>query len=397
MRPITVTLALVPALALGLGCGEKERLSADDGQPAPTVPVVPRSGGQPTPPAVVKPRTVDRLVEGVPVETFLVGGLQVPDLLKLQDLTLSFRSNVEGATFECRAGASRDFVACGGDTFSFKSMANGSAQALEVRARSPLGELDGSPLAIAFVVDLERGGVPSPRTRQAAVAALPSTAQELVAARSLQLGSSFAVAVPGGAGLHVASYSTDKTYNGRLETMRLMSIYPAACLKGYERTTTIDTGELYCEATPTRAELVTDNAKPLPRNHLEVVKLEGDTVNVAERLVLAAFDADADQAETHVGIEESCRGAAGSGQTRVANMVREFSGAAGAGAIFWCQTQDRNGGWWWFASFAYESAGGKARVKGIYAASAKLGIFSGQDMVARTSALVRDVVVPVAP
>jgi hypothetical protein len=64
--------------------------------------------------------------------------------------------------------------------------------------------------------------------------------------------------------------------------------------------------------------------------------------------------------------------------------------------LSWCQTRDRSGAYWWLASFSYDSAGGEARLKGIYAASAVLGIFSGQDFAQRTGQLVRQVVVPVA-
>jgi hypothetical protein len=49
------------------------------------------------------------------------------------------------------------------------------------------------------------------------------------------------------------------------------------------------------------------------------------------------------------------------------------------------------------ASYHYESAGGKARLKGIYAASAQMGIFSGQDFAERTAALARSIFVPIAP
>lgn len=388
------SLPLLFALTLPSGgcgkAGSSDKPPLDD--PVPTTATPPRSGMQPAPsrPAA---KTVNRLFEAVPIETFLVGGLRLPDRLKLRDLTLTFRSNVGGATFQCRSGASQDFVACpGGDSFTFTAMANGSSQAVEVRARAALGQVDTSPLGVAFVVDLDAGALPGDGNALAVTA--PASATELASARSLPLGGTFAVAVPGAVETVISSFSTDKTYNGRLETLRLARLSKAPCTRSYELTTTTAAGEAYCMATPTRLQLAADYAEPLPRNHLEVVKFERNSSVPAERLILAAFDADADPAEGHMGVDDSCRGAVASGQT-TAVLVRDYYGEPQAGTIRWCQVQDQAGLWWWVAAFSYESAGGRARLKGIYAASAGVGIFSGQDFAQRTGELVRELVVPV--
>lgn len=369
------------------GCGL--RPVSDDVTPslAPQTPTAPVAGSGTA-------KVVNRMIEAVPIETFLVSSLRVPNKLSLRDLTVSFRSNAKGATFECRSGRQRDFVACpDGEAFTFQGMANGSSQSLDVRARSPLGEMDATPLSLAFVIDLEHGALPTADGDGKALR-VPQSGAELIASRSLPVGAFFAVAVPNDAQTAVATYSTDKTYNGRLDFLRLMNQSKDPCTREYERAITVDGGAVYCEATPTAVQLLADYAEPLPRNHLDVVKFDAGQ-KPTERFMLAAFDATLDQGEGQMGVEANCRGSIAAGQTQ-AVLFNDFFRIPQKGLITWCQVRDPAGTYWWLGAFQYSSASGSTRLKGIYAASAGLGIFSGQDFAQRTADLLGKILVPVA-
>ena len=335
----------------------------------------------------------------VTVETFLVGGRAIPDRLKARTLTLAFRSNIALATFECRLAPAFLFSPCPeGAQFTFNNLADGASATLNVRAKAPSGSVDPSPIVISFVVDLAHGltvddlAIP-PATAIASVS-------ELLATRSLQLGSFYALAVPPDG--MITSFSTDKTYNTKIRILRRLgddggSAYTdEPCNRFYEQTVDVGQGATYCDGTPTHAQWASDYRTPMPLNHVEVVRHDAAGV-ITEKLLLAAFDAEADQAEGHMGIVDVCAKATASGQTRV-GIVRDFYAAPTAlASLGWCQVQDPAGAWWWIGAFTH-SPGDGVRVRGIVAlAASSSGVFSGQDFAAFVGASLSESLVPLAP
>lgn len=382
-------------VAKRVGDDRMSRLAQARPEP-PAPPLAPAPAPAPLPSVELPP------ARSVPLETFLVSGSTPPDRLKARDLTLRFRANVANARFECRIEGAREFRDCPeGDHHAFSGMAHGSTHQLTVRARSALGERDASPLTIAFVVDLNAGAEPG--------GALPVTAGELPVAgggdafqRSMQLGGFYGLVVPTDAS--VASYSSDRTYNGRLQILwRLDGLGSAfageTCKRSFERQVDVAASgpvpaRTYCEATPNRVEVVESYATPQPRNHVEIVRGAG------ERLIVAAFDAaeDEDPAEAAMGEAATCAGAASSGTSPI-RIVKDFYGETQPqGTLSWCQAADRMGRWWWIGAFVHEGVGPDAvRLRGRYAASAELGIFSGQEFATRTGALLQSALVPLTP
>lgn len=351
----------------------------------------------------------------VPVDTFLASGA-VPTRLKAgPSIELTFRSNIEGAAFECQSGSDSGFSSCpDGDRYRFEELVHGRGYQLKVRARSPEGRYDQSPLILSFIVDnlnglpvTEHNGGEYPSSAQPPVL-LPVSPSELPMpipssggighspSRRLQIGSDLALTVPDE--FLVTSYATTKTYNSTLHLMRVMgadtgtSLFPdEPCNRDFERIVAGPMGYSYCDATPTRAEWDHGYAARIPRNHLEIVRSHEGVAD--EKFFAAAFDAEGDPAEQATGIHGLCRGAVTSGQTRGPLAQGFFGGEIVQGIIHWCQVRDRNGRWWWLGSADLDTtnvsdgAGGQVRIRAklIYTLAHQSAVYSGQRFATRFS------------
>jgi hypothetical protein len=223
--------------------------------------------------------------------------------------------------------------------------------------------------------------------------------------RVLQVGSYYAIIVPPADAM--TSYSTTKTTNSLIHSMRLLDSplttieQGIGCSQLYDKVVAGPNGASYCDATPSDAEWAAETATPAPKNHAEIVHLTGPAA-YDEKVLVAAFDADADPVEAHLGLEGSCQGAFYSGTAAVAGL-NQFYGLDSALASFaWCQVRDGSGRYWWLGTFAAALGGqhapaGAPRVRVIYAAAADLGLFSGPQFAERAGRVLPAMIQPIAP
>jgi hypothetical protein len=397
---------IAPLLIAALtGCGGKIRAPWDKPEAEGPVAIDDDAGKPRGPTAPVAPYERD---DRIPVETFLVGS-PIPERLKASALTVSVRSNVVGAAFECQLDGGA-FAPCGGAAYAFKDLAHGQVGALSIRARAPDGQIDGSPLAVSFIVDMHGGMAPGDASTDAGPVTpgdLPEPTQPPqdgegpLESRQLQLGSFFAVAVP--YDQLVTSYSTSKTYNSRVNMLRLMGEHAGSayagigCGREYERVVDASGGRQYCDGTPTRAQLIQDYARPLPYNHVELVR--GAAAATDEKILIAAYDGEPDPVENKLGINGTCANSGYRGKTSVP-VIADFFGEDPARAIVtWCQVRDRAGDWWWVGAFTARlgQTQDAPRVAVIYTAATTLGIVSPAQFMGRIGRLIPSIVVPIAP
>lgn len=104
------------------------------------------------------PYIVGGTVPDIPVETYMVDENHFNPRTNDRNILFRFRSNIEGATFEC-AFAGSDFIPCnGGDSMAVSGLTHGKGYTLKVRAKTRRNETDVTPLQIRFVFDSTYGG-----------------------------------------------------------------------------------------------------------------------------------------------------------------------------------------------------------------------------------------------
>lgn len=341
-----------------------------------------------------------------PLETLLQGGLILPERLKAETLTISFKANAPGARFECLLGTSSSYEPCDGSSYAFGRLNHAQSYALKVRARTPDGRVDATPLEVSFVVDLLTGQAPLllPTTDDVD-AKIPEAASDLpqagksasTAGRALQVGSYFAVVAP--VDQQVTSYATNKNYALTQRYFRLMPS-PVPCTGTFEEVVAgaQGSGTSYCEATPNAAEWQTKYSnltKPVPKNHVEMVRPSAQ--GIEERLEVAAFDDDQDPAEARLGLGAVCQNANYQGETQV-GLLTTFYGDVTRQLFRWCQAKDEKGEWWWIGSFAavVSRNPNPARLTVTYAVNVRQGLFSGQQFSAYAERRLPSLIIPIA-
>ncbi len=344
-----------------------------------------------------------------PLETLLQDGLILPMRLKAETLTITFHANVEGATFDCAAGATAAYLPCDGSSYAFGKLNHGQSYMLRVRAQAVDGRVDQTPLVVSFTADLLTGEAPSVAPVARGVdAVIPGTAGDLPQAvksgqpsttkgRALQVGSYFAVLAP--ADQQVTSYATNKNYALTERYFRLMpSKLPCTGTFEQEVAGPAGSGTSYCEATPSDGAWLGSYAtgsRPVAKNHVELVRASPD--GLEEKLEVAAFDQDPDPAEAKLGLETLCRGANYQGETQVA-LLGTFYGEMTRQLFHWCQARDENGEFWWIGSFAaiVSRNPNPARLTVIYAVNVRQGIFSGQQFATFAERRIPRLIIPIA-
>ncbi len=400
-------------VALSLACG-KARYAHPEG----LGPRLEQKGEKPstgtgkTPPAVT-PGTQPDPATGTPaavapLETLLQSGLILPERLRAATLTVSFKANAEGASFECLFGTAPSYEPCDGSSWDFGKLNHGQSYTLRVRAKTPDGRLDQTPLVVSFLADLLTGQAPTliPGAQDLATkiaedaSDLPQVVKDggaSAAGRALQVGSYFAVVAP--VDHQVTSYATNKNY---ALTQRYFRLMPSAlaCTGTFEQVVPGPTGSgtTYCEATPNEAEWqskYTSLAKPVPKNHVEMVRASAQ--GLEERLQVAAFDKDQDPAEARLGLGGACQNANYQGQTQV-GLLRTFYGDVTPELLHWCQAKDEKGEWWWIGSFAaiVSRNPNPARLTVTYAVNVRQGLFSGQQFAAYAERRLPHLLIPIA-
>ncbi len=345
----------------------------------------------------------------VPLETLLTSGA-IPTRLKTgPELTLTFRSNVASAVFQCRLNDKDSFNSCTRESsYTFSGLVHGRGYQLEVRAAHPGGAVDTTPLVVVFVVDNVDGlpvqDVPTDSTDNPNAVSqdiihpvnpseLPTpvsagAAQSL--SRKLQVGSALVLDVP--REFLVTSYATTKTYNNVLHLMRIMGTDTGSslfvnepCNREFERVVAGPASFNYCDATPTRDQWATSYAARIPRNHVEIVKNVGSVGE--EKFFISSFDDDVDTAESAIGITTLCANAVTRGQSRGPLAEGFYEDQIINGVIQWCQVQDRQGRWWWLgaADLSTTVAGAVVRARMIYTLAHQPAVFSGQRFASRFS------------
>jgi hypothetical protein len=402
MRRCAATIAIALAVS---GCGRLAELDAvrrnvrtPDASAGPTAP---------------KPSaTTLGVIQDIPVETFVVAGGTIPQRLRATELKLQLRSNIDGATFECRQDVDAVFKKCPeGDAFAFRSLVHGQGYTLAVRAKSPDGRLDKTPYTVSFVVDRVAGQEPftaASTSTQGLVApsALPRQIETTSTAvsdqtRELQIGSYYSVVVP--YSMSVASFATTKTPTGRMRLLYLDaagsgSVFSGqGCNREFETLIPATDALRYCEATPNHEQYAAAYARPLPMNHLELVSsMAGRPV---EKLLVSGFDSEIDPFESGLGIETLCATAQAQGTSTVP-VLRRFAELQPDREQFrWCQVRGGDGQWWWLGYFGARlgRATTSPRLKVVYSASAARGIVSPQQFLERASTLLSNVIVPLGP
>jgi hypothetical protein len=345
--------------------------------------------------------------KGVPLETFLSSGA-VPTRLKIgPELTLTFRSNIADAAFQCRLSDKASFETCAGiNSYTFSNLVHARGYQLEVRATLG-GSFDNTPLIISFVVD-NVDGLPIQEVRPGSdqpnavdqEIIFPVNPTELpmpvtqgagaTASRKLQVGSAVVLDVP--TEFLVTSYATTKTYNNALHLMRIMGTDTGSslfvnepCNREFERVVAGPVDYSYCDATPTRDQWSTSYAARIPRNHVEIVKNVGAVAE--EKFFISAFDDDIDSAESAIGITSLCTNAVARGQARGPLAEGFYEGQVLNGVITWCQVQDRQGRWWWLGTADINTtvSGANVRARIIYTLAHQAAVYSGQRFASRFS------------
>jgi len=362
---------------------------------------------------VIDPRD-DRFV---PIETFLAARGEIPPRLMATSARFEFRSNIEGARFECRFVGDAAFSPCPqGNQIEYARLRHGQQAAVFVRARGPSGRVDLSPLQIGFVVDLVAG---TPLDGDAAgfggrmmapleVSQIPLAEEAPPAAgdatpvdRQVLVGHWYAVSVPWT--MTMTSYASSVTYSGQLRTLRALGpeaagslgATGAGCTKTFERQVVGPAGRPYCEGTPTRAESLADSDRPMPWNHAELVSGSGD-----ERLLVSAFARSSDNqdpAEGRLQLAQLCNGNPTAGQITIPLLARFFAGERSGEVFRFCQFRAGDGAWWWLGVFTSELSPEAGSLQVIYAIESARGIGSGNEFAARASQILPRVIVPIAP
>ncbi len=347
--------------------------------------------------------------KGVPLETFLTSGAIPTRLQTSHELTLTFRSNIAGAVFQCRLNDQDSYNACSNEnSYTFTGLTHGRGYQLEVRAAQPGGAVDTSPLLLAFVVD-NVGGLPVQAVPADGSENPNATPQDIIhpvnpselptpvsggagqsLTRKLQVGSALVLDVP--SEFLVTSYATTKTYNNALHLMRIMGTDTGSslfvnepCNREFERVVAGPVSYSYCDATPTRDQWSNSYAVRIPRNHVEIVKNVG--MSAEEKFFISSYDDDVDTAESAIGITSLCANAVTRGQSRGPVAEGFYDGQTINGIIQWCQVQDRQGRWWWLgaADLSTTVAGAPVRARMIYTLAHQPAVFSGQRFATRFS------------
>ncbi len=408
-----------------------------------------RKDKAPTPsssPAPTNPLGVNQFLSSeiaVPVETILFGN-KIPERLKADAMTLSYRSNIEGATFECRTAKADGFSACPeGDKFTFKELIHGQSYYFSVRAKAPNGALDGSPIEIAFLIDKQNGEPMTSVDSSGTAPEQPLTPQALPReetppptgtsepqatgiSREIQVGGFYAMIVP--YDMHVASFSTTKTLNGDLHLLRIVgnrgrgtAYEGVSCDRPWETPLASIDDYDYCEGTPTKQQVITGYSNPMPFNHVELVR--GNEAYSSEKILAAAFDGEQDPSEQKLGITTTCGNTRMRGEASIP-VLNKYLGISPDRKLFqWCQVRSTNGTSWWIGYFgAYLATtsittinNGSAanasnpstrvstprqnppRIKVIYSAQVMRGLETSRDFLVRAATMLPQVIVPLAP
>lgn len=330
--------------------------------------------------------------QAAPVETYLTPGTMIPSRVKATHFTVHFRSNAPLAVFECSLNL-QEFTPCVDDSFTFRTIVQGQAYSLKVRALTADGLGDLTPLEVNFVGDLLTGDPPEVPVKGKLIehasdiplALAPGEAEE---GRTLQVGSLFGVVLPAEAS--VLAYATDRTYNTVLRTFRLVDgptswLYesqPCNPAAG-ETFATITPAVRYCEATPSTEAWGKRKPAPLPRNHLEWAIGGGPKGRVSERLIVAASRKEEQLLNSPLK-GTTCARAMTSGHSAIAAVPGFFLGTTRTVSFAWCQIRDEQGVFWWVGSFDFPGQGEAAETLQVtYAVNTQVGIFSGGQFAAR--------------
>lgn len=405
-RMITIVISTATLLLGLLACGRESERSPSTSPPAPSPPAsVTNSESPPVMPTKV------HTAAPVPIDTMFAESYEIPTHLAARSLRLRLRSNVSGASFECRQTAHAVWgTRCtAGDEFWVDNLVHGNTYRFEIRAVSPAGLVDPSPLVVLIYVDFVTGSPLSVGStgRGGAGVAIPEAVSDLPAYRASQtdagagssavaLGPSLAFVLP--IGHRVTSYATDLTYNGRIKlflAMQSPSSEVPRCDQTWERLVTGPQGETFCDATPRRTDLETVYRQPLPRNHIETYS--GSPKTPDEKLFVAAYGDRSDEldaAEARYDAIDQCPNATLKGNAPLPVVTRQLGGQVRE-QMDWCLVRGSDGAWWWVGRFKGKLAPGKGRVVALYAVKgAVFGLQSSQSFVVRTADLMRNVLVP---
>lgn len=421
MKLISVTLALV-IMTASCGNDSASRKGSDSNSPQN--------------PNVINGNPIQLLPAeiSVPVETFLLSG-KIPSRLKAVGMTIFFTSNIEKATFECRTDVNAAFTACtGANSFTFLTLVNGQSYFLSIRAKAPNGSVDTTPVEINFVVDVQNGVDPSvPTTEEEIPITVDVLPREMdvpeqnaeAPSRELLVGGFYAAVTP--YNMHVASFSTTKTYNASVHMLRVIgnkglgSAYEGtSCNLPWEFKVNPNDGSgyEYCEANPTRQQILTGYANPMPLNHVEIVR--GTRAFAEEKIFVAAFDGEEDAIEHRIGIHTTCGNTSMRGEASIP-VLNKFLGVAPEKKLFqWCQVRASNGTVWWVGYMgAYLSTtqittinadaaatttptrkidiANPPRMKVVYSILADANVPTQRDFMARAANILSNVIVPLGP
>ena len=346
----------------------------------------------------------------VPVETMFAESYDIPDHIGARSIRLRLKSNVPGASFECRQTAHAVWgTRCtAGNEFWVDNLVHGNTYRFEIRAVDSRGQGDITPLVVPIYIDLyngrpitvstarDRSAVPIPTTVSELPGFRASDADRATGSSAVALGPSFAFVLP--ISHRITSYATDLTYNGRIKlflSMQPPSGEAPACKQSWERVVAGHRGDQFCDATPRRTDLAESYHRPLPRNHIETYR--GLPLNPEEKLFVAAYSdqaEDLDPAEARWEGIDQCPNANLKGNAPLPLVTQQLGGAVRE-QLSWCLLRASNGDWWWVGTFKGKLAPGKGRIAALYAAkSSTFGIQSSEAFVMRTAELMRKVLVP---
>ena len=347
----------------------------------------------------------------IPVETLLVAPRQIPSRLNSKTLELSFRSNDPEARFQC-AWFLEEFTTCE-SPFKISDLQHGKTYLLQVRAVSAVGDFDRSPLEVRFTADFIDGQTIEQLHQKEKSGNSELTGQEnaddqvghaddrdLIENRTVQIGWHHAVTIP--YRMVVTSYATNKTFNTRLRTIRLLGQHGGSayklrgCQNDWEQLLKSG-GHPYCDGTPTTEQLAAISPRHMPYNHVELVK--GSEPQTSEKIFIAGFDDSYDPTEGHFTINDVCHGSVKRGRNALALVAKYYDLERDSEFFQWCQVQDSSGSFWWIGTFKarFRINDKHSRLRVIYTLKSSYANQTENAFIKRAETFLGKIIVPLTP
>lgn len=342
----------------------------------------------------------DQRIQSVPVETFLRNSqdLQAGTIFK-RSIKLAFFSNYSNATFECSMNNWESFTACSaGDssTLTLSQLKHEEVYVIHVRARTPNGLIDASPLKISFIVNLTQqrvvynGDIFQKRLgRINSVGDLPAPHYQPTPDKEtprVLLGEQFIVLVPEQFIVH--SYTSTKNLVNDLISYRLS---PDDQCGVQERLVTHPSSLKYCESFPHLNQIDDLPWFQYPLNHVALAREAGDI----ETLFATVSTSDTDT--RHIPEYEHLCANATSSYGVTPPVFPNLQQISHEDSLRWCLTTSDNAAvWTGFYTLNIQKASGETtRLVAVYSLTpTATGMLTPEAFVAKMNSTLSGLLIP---